>query len=406
MRNKMRYLFIVWIISASSFGQSLQDYIQIAEENHPQIQAILLANDIANEKVNQSRSLANTELSLGYFISEAETRTGPQQSRVAIGQMIPWFGTLSARETYAKSLAENAFIELSIAKRKLSLSVAQSYYELYRLNKSLDLVLQILDWLEVRRIQLLGSVSAGESALNELLELDIFENTLKQRKGSLTFGIKAAQQKFNNLIGQSLETSIELPTDLLIAEVILPETPDFTKHPELLLYDGLFESVEDLERLNQKERLPGIAFGVDYLSVAPRTDLTVIDNGKDILMPRVNLSIPVFGKKYESKTKQNKIELSRIKAEQAYRLNLIEDRYFETVAKLNEAQLTIELLDDSLERLSQTEELLLSGYIAGDIDFQKLIKLKENELTLQLQKVAAVVAYYNQLSVINYLINP
>ena len=406
MRNKMRYLFIVWIISASSFGQSLQDYIQIAEENHPQIQAILLANDIANEKVNQSRSLANTELSLGYFISEPETRTGPQQSRVAVGQMIPWFGTLSARETYAKSLAENAFIELSIAKRKLSLSVAQSYYELYRLNKSLNLVVQNLEWLEVRRIQLLGSVSAGESALSELLELDIFENTLKQREGSLTFGLKAAQQKFNNLVGQALDDPIELPKDLLHADVILPETPDFTKHPELLLYDGLFESVEDLERLNQKERLPGIAFGVDYLSVAPRTDLTVIDNGKDILMPRVNLSIPVFGKKYESKTKQNKIELSRIKAEQAYRLNLIEDRYFETVAKLNEAQLTIELLDDSLERLSQTEELLLSGYIAGDIDFQKLIKLKENELTLQLQQVAAVVAYYNQLSVINYLINP
>jgi len=239
-----------------------------------------------------------------------------------------------------------------------------------------------------------------------LLELDIFENTLKQRKGSLSFGLKAAQQKFNNLVGQSLETSIELPTDLLLAEVILPETPDFTKHPELLLYDGLFESVEDLERLNQKERLPGIAFGVDYLSVAPRTDLVVSDNGKDILMPRVNLSIPLFGKKYESKTKQNRIELSRLKAEQAYRLNLIEDRYFETVAKLNEAQLTIELLDDSLERLSQTEDLLLSEYIAGDIDFQKLIKLKENELTLQLQQVAAMVAYYNQLSVINYLINP
>ena len=85
---------------------------------------------------------------------------------------------------------------------------------------------------------------------------------------------------------------------------------------------------------------------------------------------------------------------------------MIEDRYFETLAKFKEAQLTIELLDNSLERLDQTEALLLSGYIAGDIDFQNLIRLKENELTLQLQQLAAVVAYYNQLSVINYLINP
>jgi len=85
-----------------------------------------------------------------------------------------------------------------------------------------------------------------------LLELDIIENTYKQRKGSLTFGFKAASQKFNNLIGQSLETSIELPNNSSVAGIILPELLEFIEPPELLLYKGLFESVEDVERLNYK----------------------------------------------------------------------------------------------------------------------------------------------------------
>jgi len=35
---------------------------------------------------------------------------------------------------------------------------------------------------------------------------------------------------------------------LSVAGIILPESLEFKEHPELLLYNGLFESVEDVER--------------------------------------------------------------------------------------------------------------------------------------------------------------
>ena len=43
-----------------------------------------------------------------------------------------------------------------------------------------------------------------------------------------------------------------------------------------------------------------LGFGLDYIYVEKRPDMNFSDNGKDIIMPMVSLSIPVFNKKYKS----------------------------------------------------------------------------------------------------------
>ena len=79
-------------------------------------------------------------------------------------------------------------------------------------------------------------------------------------------------------------------------------------HPELLKYDKLYQSIEKSELLNQKENKPMIGFGLDYVNVSNRTDLNFSDNGKDILMPMLSISIPIFNTTYKSKTKQNELQ--------------------------------------------------------------------------------------------------
>ena len=64
-------------------------------------------------------------------------------------------------------------------------------------------------------------------------------------------------------------------------------------HPELLKYDKLYESIEQSELLNLKESSPMIGFGLDYINVSERPDMNLSDNGKDIVMPMVSLSIPM-----------------------------------------------------------------------------------------------------------------
>ena len=71
---------------------------------------------------------------------------------------------------------------------------------------------------------------------------------------------------------------------------------NLTFHPELLKFDKLFRSIEQSELLNQKESSPKIGFGLDYINVSERPDINFIDNGKDIIMPMISLSIPIFNK--------------------------------------------------------------------------------------------------------------
>ena len=142
MRNRKKHLkqflflgagFLSLIVS----GQSLQDYLKIAEKNNPAIQKFEMQYKIASEKINEVHNLPNTEIGVGYFVSEPETRTGAQRFKLSAKQMIPWFGTITARENYVSSLANAKYEDIVIAKRKLIVSVSKSYiiYMLYNENK-------------------------------------------------------------------------------------------------------------------------------------------------------------------------------------------------------------------------------------------------------------------------------
>ena len=120
----MRYIIVialVFIAFAKADAQQLASYIQEAENNSPEIQAFELRYNIAEEKVNEADWLPNTLVGAGYFVSEPETRTGAQRARFSVSQMLPWFGTVTARENYASSMADAQYVDIVIAKRRLAL---------------------------------------------------------------------------------------------------------------------------------------------------------------------------------------------------------------------------------------------------------------------------------------------
>jgi len=117
-------VLISCFLSLFVHGQNLEILIQEAFKNNPEIQNAETVYKSALEKKNEVNSLANTEFGLGYFASEPETRTGAQRFRVSVKQMIPWFGSITARENYVSSMADAKYEDIAIAKRKLIVSVS------------------------------------------------------------------------------------------------------------------------------------------------------------------------------------------------------------------------------------------------------------------------------------------
>jgi outer membrane protein TolC len=404
--KKLKYILVFLFVSAFAKAQQLQSYIQEAESNNPEIQAFELRYNIAEEKVNEANWLPNTEVSAGYFVSEPETRVGAQRARIGVKQMLPWFGTITARENYATAMADVEYVDITIAKRKLALSVTQSYYSLYSIHAKQAVLDENIQLLQTYERLALTSVEVGKASAVDVLRLQIRQNELQQQKEVLEEEFKAEQTAFNNLLNRDSLVPVDI-----VPEMVIPQEDPFynnealSLNPELLKYDKLYESVAQSELLNQRESLPMIGFGVDYLPVTERSDVNFSDNGKDILMPMVSVSIPIFNNRYKSISKQNELRQQEIETQREQRLNVLESAFAKAQSQRNQARIAYNIQDRNLKQAQDAEEILVKNYETGTIDFNDVLDIQELQLKFQMNQIESVKGYYVQQSIINYLIN-
>ena len=395
----------IGLISISGQAQQLQSYIEEAVSNNPEIQAFELRYNIAEEKVNEANWLPNTEVSAGYFVSEPETRVGAQRARIGVKQMLPWFGTVTARENYATSIAEAEYVEITIAKRKLALSVAQSYYRLYETRAKQKVLDENIQLLKTYERLALTSVEVGKASAVDVLRLQIRQNELQQQREVLEEEFGAEQTTFNNLLNRDENRTVDI-----VAIMDIPEDdPIYGKdalslNPELLKYDKLYESVAQSELLNQRESLPMIGFGVDYLPVTERSDVNFSDNGKDVLMPMVSVSIPIFNNRYKSITRQNELRQQEIETQKEQRMNVLESALAKAISQRNQARIKFNTQAKNLKQAKDAEQILIKNYETGTIDFNDVLDIQELQLKFQMNQIESVQMYYVQQSIINYLI--
>ncbi|WP_415374210.1 TolC family protein [Patiriisocius sp. Uisw_017] len=407
----MNYIKIVFMLCSVFFflrgnAQQLETLIDEGLANNPEIEMFNLKHQVAKEKVNEVKTLPNTQIGVGYFVSEPETRTGAQRFKISAKQMLPSFGSITARENYKNSLADAVFEDIAIAKRKLVASISQSYYNLYALKEKQTVLDENITLLETYETLALTSVEIGKASAVDVLRLQMRQNDLEQLKLVLEQDYLGEQTALNKLLNR--EKSIEVTID---SKLVMPSESDLINsenlalHPELLKYDKLYESVEQSELLNRKEANPMFGFGLDYIAVSERPNMNFSDNGKDIIMPMASVSIPIFNNKYKSKTKQNKLFLEEINFKKQDKLNRLETVLDKAVKKSNSAKISYNTQAKNLKQAKDAETILVKSYETGTIDFNDVLDIQELQLKFQINQIESIKTYYLQTTIINYLTN-
>jgi outer membrane protein TolC len=394
--------FLIFVLKGNA--QQLDVLINEALENNPEIQKFELQYKRVSEKVNEVNTVPNTEFGVGYFVSEPETRTGAQRFKVSAKQMLPWFGNISARENYVSSLADVKYEDIVIAKRKLMSSVSQSYYRLYANKAKQKLLTENINLLETYETMALTSVEVGKASAVDVLRLQMRQNEMQQLKDVLQQEYLAEQTKFNNLLNRANNISVNVVDSLVIpSDDFEVNSESLALHPELLKYDKLYQSIEQSELLNQKESSPMIGFGLDYINVEERPNLDFSDNGKDIVMPMVSVSIPIFNKKYKSISKQNELQQMEIEFQKDERLNTLETFLDKAVNGRISSRISYTTQTKNLQQAKDAEDILIKSYETGTIDFNDVLDIQELQLKFQINQIESIKTYYVQSSIINYL---
>ena len=405
MKKFILILFTALGFHLSGNAQTLEDYFQIAAENNPGLLAKYKNFEAAMQRVAQVSSLPDPNLSFGYFISPVETRVGPQQARFSLTQMFPWFGTLSAQENAASLLAEAKYQEFLDARNKLYYQVSASYFPLYELEKLISIEEEnqriLSSYKEIATVQFQND----KGSMVDVLRVDIMLKDATTELSILNQKKKPLETRFNKLLNRDVNESIEIIDSLQIKRII----PDFRKD-SLLLANPLLEELDlkvqasqAQERAAIKQGLPKFGVGLDYVIVGERTGATTSDNGKDVLMPMVTMSLPIFRGKYKAAQNEAQLMQESYELQKEEVANRLISSYEMIWYKIQKQTELIVLYEAQIQESEQSLNLLFSAYSNSGKDFEEVLRMQQQILKYQRMKATALSDYHIALAELDYI---
>lgn len=399
-------IVMVFLAKYSHAQNSLQEYLVLAAEKNPGLQAKYARFEAAMQQIDQVNSLEDPTLSFGYFISPVETRVGPQRVRFSLNQKFPWFGTLKAQGDVAALQAEAAYQAFIDARNQLHYQVAAAYYPLYELQQLVAIEQENVELMQSYKQIATSQFENAKGPMANVLRVDLRlkeseteVNILQEKKESLL-------TTFNLLLDREPLAEVNFADTLVIAEIAAYAHSDslFADHP--LLHEMALQqkAMQAKERVAELKGMPNLGVGLDYVLVDERSGIEMADNGKDVLMPMVTVSIPIFRKQYQAEQKEAQLmQEVYARQEQAAR-NSLTTSYQQTVFELYKTEQYIALYQEQTAQTQQVLNLLFSAYANDGKEFEELLRMQQQLLKYRRLLAEAVVQHKIQVIKLNYIL--
>jgi len=140
---------------------------------------------------------------------------------------------------------------------------------------------------------------------------------------------------------------------------------------------------------------PMVGIGLNYslINNSPTAMGTPDMNGKDMIMPMVTVTLPVYRKKY--KAMQNEAEFMKSATTENYlaTVNSLQAEYYEAVQLYQDAKRRIRLYDNQAELASKSLDLMLKNFSVSSSNLTDVLRVRQQTLDYEFKKVQAVADY-------------
>jgi outer membrane protein TolC len=405
MKRYITILIVILFFGSLSFAQTLDEYYKIAAENNPGLQALYKEYEAALQKVQQVNTLPDPTFSFGYFISPVETRVGPQKTKFSLTQMFPWFGTLKAQGNVAALLAEAKFQNFMDAQNKLYFKLATAYYPLYELKDFVRIEQENIYILKSYKTIANQKFKNGTGTMVDVLRVDIMLKEAQTNLEILRDKEKPLLTTFNKLLNRPDNEPVQI-SDSLKAEIL---SDDYRKdslvayNPKLKALDLKLQASQAAEFAAQKQGLPKLGVGLDYVLVGKRTDISIPDNGKDVLMPMVSISIPIFRSKYKASVKEALLMQESYTLQKQELTNTLFSEYDMVWFQVQQQLQLISLYEQQAQTTQQSLNLLFTSYENSGKEFEEVLRMQQQLLKYQKMSATALTQYHIAVEKINYI---
>lgn len=380
-------IFSFWA-SHNIFAQPLDSLLHLVVENNTELKTIEFEYQAILAKKNQVSQLPSPTIGLGVPALRPETRLGPQVVMVNASQIFPWFGTLKSKEEVVISMSKVKYEQLAVLKLELFYLLKSAYYQLSYLNLKQSVLAQNISLFESLETISLIKVESGQSTIADVLRVQTKLQGLRQELLIIDNEKLAFESKINELTKQPVTTKINL-TDSLIIPVLEYDLTAFiskieANHPLITQINNKIEQSNNSIIVNRKTNNPTIGIGLDYSLVDQRTDANPINNGRDILIPKVMLKIPIYRKAYHGKIEEEKFIQASLESKKETVIDKMIKLLIHYKVDFDNAILQYELYKNQSNTMRIAYEVLLSKYSSEGSGFEELLMVQSQLLEFDL----------------------
>ena len=403
MKNKILYFLCIGLFacygSAYATGidnkeDSLAVYIAEAIRNNPGLKSEYQAYQAQMANAQGAGVLSDPQLSVGL---------GKQRTTITIMQMFPWFGTLKAGREQMEYKAQEAYQKFREKSLSLAFDVEKQWYSILATQEKVKAVKQkraLLNDIKKVAIYLYKNYTAGrDTKMSDQLRLDAEEERLKEQTESLETQLTLQKQQFNITLHRQPNVALSLPDSIPLRQMPTFNWTEIERNnPKLAQYSAIQKAFKSQEEQTRAKGMPMIGVGLQYM-LNGKVDMPMEPNmnGKDMVMPMVSVTIPIYRKKITSAIHSAQLMERSAAYNYQSQLDALQSTYLSIEQRADDIKRKLKLYESEVSLLNRTLELMQKEYATGAASLTDILQTTRESIDYDLLKAEAN-AQYNTIT--------
>ncbi len=412
MKNKILYFLCIGLFtyygSAYATGKdnkedSLAVYIAEAIRNNPALKSEYQAYQAQMANAQGAGVLSDPQLSVGLFPQAMHHVNGKQLATITIMQMFPWFGTLKAGREQMEYKAQEAYQKFREKSLSTAFSVEKQWYSILATQEKVKAVKQkraLLNDIKKVAIYLYKNYTAGrDTKMSDQLRLDAEEERLKEQTESLETQLTLQKQQFNITLHRQPNAALSLPDSIPLRQMPTFNWTEIERNnPKLAQYSAIQKAFKSQEEQTRAKGMPMIGVGLQYM-LNGKVDMPMMPNmnGKDMVMPMVSVTIPIYRKKITSAIHSAQLMERSAAYNYQSQLDALQSTYLSIEQRADDIKRKLKLYESEVSLLNRTLELMQKEYATGATSLTDILQTTRESIDYDLLKAEAN-AQYNTIT--------
>jgi outer membrane protein TolC len=240
----------------------------------------------------------------------------------------------------------------------------------------------------------MGSQANSGSGLSDLYRIQMEIGELDNNISLLKNQQSTIVARFNSYLNRPVKSVVTIPkiliADSLVASIESVSDSMLVNNPMLGMLNFEKQSLDARQKMVMRMGYPMVGLGLNYSLIKKNPMSTSSMNGKDMIMPMVTVTLPIYRKKYNAmKSEANLLKTASDENYQAT-ANALQVEFYEAIQLYQDAQRRIKLYENQSQLAHKTLDIMIKSFSASGSGLSDILRIRQLVLDYETRKVEAI----------------